>query len=201
MTHILRPQASAHSRNSLSRTFIASSRRNPRQHRQDISTYHLPSRWPERPHAAALPSDLTRATYVSPLGGSLSDSGRRWTDLANISSGKLENRAPCCPREALQDQGSLEQAHRFRPRDRQGGFWVCRPAPPPSIDTSNGQILTVFSSSLAPYERRVIELLRNSKDKRARKLAKKRLGTFGRAKAKVDELQGVIAESRRTAAH
>ncbi|CAJ0546303.1 probable 60S ribosomal protein L36 [Fusarium torulosum] len=53
-------------------------------------------------------------------------------------------------------------------------------------------------AGLAPYERRVIELLRNSKDKRARKLAKKRLGTFGRAKAKVDELQRVIAESRRT---
>jgi large subunit ribosomal protein L36e len=28
---------------------------------------------------------------------------------------------------------------------------------------------------LAPYERRCIELLRNSKDKRARKLAKKRV--------------------------
>ncbi|KAL7268521.1 ribosomal protein L36 [Rhizina undulata] len=53
-------------------------------------------------------------------------------------------------------------------------------------------------AGLAPYEKRVIELLRNSKDKRARKLAKKRLGTFGRAKRKVDELQGVIAESRRT---
>ncbi|KAI9749445.1 MAG: proteasome core particle subunit beta 3 [Chaenotheca gracillima] len=52
-------------------------------------------------------------------------------------------------------------------------------------------------SGLAPYERRVIELLRNSKDKRARKLAKKRLGTFGRAKRKVDELQGVIAEAKR----
>ncbi|KAF5023934.1 hypothetical protein F66182_4014 [Fusarium sp. NRRL 66182] len=52
-------------------------------------------------------------------------------------------------------------------------------------------------AGLAPYERRVIELLRNSKDKRARKLAKKRLGTFGRAKAKVDELQRVIAEARR----
>jgi len=50
---------------------------------------------------------------------------------------------------------------------------------------------------LAPYERRVIELLRNSKDKRARKLAKKRLSTFGRAKRKVDELTRVIAESRR----
>ncbi|KEF62782.1 60S ribosomal protein L36 [Exophiala aquamarina CBS 119918] len=53
-------------------------------------------------------------------------------------------------------------------------------------------------AGLAPYERRVIELLRNSKDKRARKLAKKRLGTFGRAKRKVDELQRVIAEARRT---
>ncbi|RYC62199.1 hypothetical protein CHU98_g3997 [Xylaria longipes] len=50
---------------------------------------------------------------------------------------------------------------------------------------------------LAPYERRVIELLRNSKDKRARKLAKKRLGSFQRGKKKVDELQRVIAESRR----
>ncbi|RMY73604.1 hypothetical protein D0863_03770 [Hortaea werneckii] len=52
-------------------------------------------------------------------------------------------------------------------------------------------------SGLAPYERRVIELLRNSKDKRARKLAKKRLGTFGRGKRKVDEMTKVIAESRR----
>ena len=32
-----------------------------------------------------------------------------------------------------------------------------------------------LSDRLAPYERRVIELLRNSKDKRARKLAKKRV--------------------------
>lgn len=48
----------------------------------------------------------------------------------------------------------------------------------------------------APYERRVIELLRNSKDKRARKLAKKRLGTHGRAQRKIEELTNVIAESR-----
>ncbi|KAL5611594.1 hypothetical protein BROUX41_000822 [Berkeleyomyces rouxiae] len=52
-------------------------------------------------------------------------------------------------------------------------------------------------AGLAPYERRVIELLRNSKDKRARKLAKRRLGTFGRAKKKVDEMTRVIAEARR----
>ena len=57
--------------------------------------------------------------------------------------------------------------------------------------------MSFLNYSLAPYERRVIELLRNSKDKRARKLAKKRLGTFGRAKAKVEDLQRVIAEARR----
>jgi len=60
-----------------------------------------------------------------------------------------------------------------------------------------GHWLTFFSNSLAPYERRVIELIRNSKDKRARKLAKKRLGTFGRAKAKVEEMSKIIAEARR----
>ncbi|POY70040.1 hypothetical protein BMF94_6977 [Rhodotorula taiwanensis] len=52
----------------------------------------------------------------------------------------------------------------------------------------------------APYERRVMELIRNSKDKKARKLTKKRLGTLRRAKRKVDELTGVIAEQRRHAA-
>ncbi|GLA56944.1 60S ribosomal protein L36 [Aspergillus tubingensis] len=54
---------------------------------------------------------------------------------------------------------------------------------------------------LAPYERRIIELLRNTQDKRARKLAKKRLGTFGRGKRKVEDMQRVIAEARRTGAH
>ncbi|KAF3761661.1 ribosomal protein L36e [Cryphonectria parasitica EP155] len=52
-------------------------------------------------------------------------------------------------------------------------------------------------AGLAPYEKRIVELIRNGKDKRSRKLAKKRLGTFGRSKAKVEELQRMIAESRR----
>lgn len=46
-----------------------------------------------------------------------------------------------------------------------------------------------------------MELLKNSKDKRARKLAKKRLGTLVRAKRKVEDMSNVIAESRRAAAH
>ncbi|OWB54365.1 hypothetical protein B5S28_g212 [[Candida] boidinii] len=52
-------------------------------------------------------------------------------------------------------------------------------------------------SGLAPYERRVIELIRNAGEKRAKKLAKKRLGTQKRAKAKVEEMNNIIAESRK----
>ncbi|CDK28340.1 unnamed protein product [Kuraishia capsulata CBS 1993] len=52
-------------------------------------------------------------------------------------------------------------------------------------------------SGLAPYERRVIELIRNAGEKRAKKLAKKRLGTHLRAKAKVEEMNKIIQESRR----
>jgi large subunit ribosomal protein L36e len=51
----------------------------------------------------------------------------------------------------------------------------------------------------APYEKRVLELLKNSKDKKARKLAKRRLGTLRRAKRKIEELNNVLVESRRVA--
>lgn len=52
-------------------------------------------------------------------------------------------------------------------------------------------------SGFAPYEKRILELLKNSKEKRAKKLAKKRLGTLTRAKRKLEELNAVIVESRR----
>lgn len=52
-------------------------------------------------------------------------------------------------------------------------------------------------TGLAPYERRVVELIRNSQEKRARKLAKKKLGSFRRAKAKCEDMTRIIAESRR----
>ncbi|ODQ83026.1 hypothetical protein BABINDRAFT_170095 [Babjeviella inositovora NRRL Y-12698] len=52
-------------------------------------------------------------------------------------------------------------------------------------------------AGLAPYERRIIELIRNAGEKRAKKLAKRRLGTHKRAKRKVEEMNKVIAETRR----
>ncbi|PWN90046.1 putative 60S ribosomal protein L36 [Acaromyces ingoldii] len=52
-------------------------------------------------------------------------------------------------------------------------------------------------AGFAPYERRAMELIRNSKDKRARKFIKRRIGTLRRAKGKMEYLTNVIAEQRR----
>ncbi|XP_076338103.1 ribosomal protein L36 [Tachypleus tridentatus] len=52
----------------------------------------------------------------------------------------------------------------------------------------------------APYEKRAMELLRVSKDKRALKFIKKRLGTHLRAKRKRDELSHVLTAQRKAAA-
>ncbi len=52
-------------------------------------------------------------------------------------------------------------------------------------------------AGFAPYERRAMELIRNSKDKRARKFIKRRVGTLRRAKGKMESLTNVIAEQRR----
>lgn len=48
----------------------------------------------------------------------------------------------------------------------------------------------------APYERRIIELLRIGKDKRALKFAKKRLGTHIRAKRKREEMGEALRNKR-----
>lgn len=52
-------------------------------------------------------------------------------------------------------------------------------------------------TGFAPYERRVLELLRISKDKRALKFLKKRVGTHLRAKKKREDLQNVIVAQRK----
>uniref|UniRef100_A0A1I7Z5G3 60S ribosomal protein L36 n=1 Tax=Steinernema glaseri TaxID=37863 RepID=A0A1I7Z5G3_9BILA len=49
----------------------------------------------------------------------------------------------------------------------------------------------------APYERRTLELLRIGKDKKALKYLKKRIGKHAAAKRKRDEMQTVIAHSRK----
>merc|ERR1712037_526020 len=54
---------------------------------------------------------------------------------------------------------------------------------------------------LAPYERRGIELLRISKDKRCLRFLKKRLGAHVRAKRKREELSDIIASQRKAAKH
>merc|ERR1711934_847463 len=51
------------------------------------------------------------------------------------------------------------------------------------------------------YERRVIELLRIGKDKRALKFIKKRLGSHTAAKRKREEMQNVIQAQKRAAKH
>ena len=52
----------------------------------------------------------------------------------------------------------------------------------------------------APYERRAMELLKVSKDKRALKFIKKRVGTHVSAKRKREELSNVLAAMRKAAA-
>merc|ERR1711865_139019 len=50
---------------------------------------------------------------------------------------------------------------------------------------------------LAPYEKRLVELLKVGRDKRALKSAKKKLGTHLRAKHKREEMQNFLRKSRK----
>uniref|UniRef100_A0A0K8TQG5 60S ribosomal protein L36 n=1 Tax=Tabanus bromius TaxID=304241 RepID=A0A0K8TQG5_TABBR len=53
----------------------------------------------------------------------------------------------------------------------------------------------------APYEKRCMELLKVSKDKRALKFLKRRLGTHIRGKRKREELSNILTQMRKTQAH
>jgi large subunit ribosomal protein L36e len=52
-------------------------------------------------------------------------------------------------------------------------------------------------AGLAPYERRIMELLKVGRDKRALKFAKKRLGTHTRGKRKREEMSRVLRDQRK----
>ena len=56
-------------------------------------------------------------------------------------------------------------------------------------------------SGVTPYEKRTMELLRISRDKRALKFLKRRLGTAKRGKRKREEMQSMIQQMRKAAAH
>jgi len=66
----------------------------------------------------------------------------------------------------------------------------------------SGLVWVVFSvvarevCGFAPYERKIQELLKNEKDKRALRFAKKRLGTLGRAKRKREEMAGFLRKKK-----
>ena len=50
---------------------------------------------------------------------------------------------------------------------------------------------------MAPYEKRIAELLRIGKDKRALKYAKNKLGTHIRAKRKREEVAEILRKTRK----
>eukprot|EP00775_Hariotina_reticulata_P011635 gene11635-11780_t len=52
-------------------------------------------------------------------------------------------------------------------------------------------------AGLAPYEKRVVELLKVGRDKRALKVAKRKLGTHGRGKKKREELAAVLRKMQK----
>jgi large subunit ribosomal protein L36e len=51
-------------------------------------------------------------------------------------------------------------------------------------------------AGFAPYEKRITELLKVGKDKRAFKVAKRKLGTHKRAKKKREEMSNVLRKMR-----
>ncbi|KAF8867976.1 ribosomal protein L36e [Mucidula mucida] len=89
----------------------------------------------------------------------------------------------------------LNKGHPTTPIDK-----VVRPSQRKGIQSTKTTFVRSVIREVAgfsAYERRVMELLRNSKDKKARKLTKKRLGTLLRSKRKLEELSNIIQESRR----
>eukprot|EP00029_Vermamoeba_vermiformis_P003468 TRINITY_DN1394_c0_g1_i1.p1 TRINITY_DN1394_c0_g1~~TRINITY_DN1394_c0_g1_i1.p1 ORF type:complete len:112 (+),score=31.09 TRINITY_DN1394_c0_g1_i1:141-476(+) len=78
---------------------------------------------------------------------------------------------------------------------------VKRAAPARARDTRKGKLgpgkvivkeVIREVTGYAPYEKRILELLRNGLDKKALRLAKRRVGTHNRAKKKREEMAHVL---------
>lgn len=78
-----------------------------------------------------------------------------------------------------------------------------RPARLKGIQTKHTKFVRDLTREVvghAPYEKRAMELLKVSKDKRALKFLKRRLGTHVRAKRKREELSNILTQMRKAQA-
>ncbi|CAN1282547.1 60S ribosomal protein L36-2 [Linum perenne] len=81
------------------------------------------------------------------------------------------------------------------------GHIVTKRELPPRPSDRKGRVHLVRNlirevAGFAPYEKRITELLKVGKDKRALKLAKRKLGTHKRAKKKREELTTALRKMR-----
>eukprot|EP01105_Mastigella_eilhardi_P022168 TRINITY_DN5442_c0_g1_i1.p1 TRINITY_DN5442_c0_g1~~TRINITY_DN5442_c0_g1_i1.p1 ORF type:complete len:183 (+),score=38.70 TRINITY_DN5442_c0_g1_i1:73-549(+) len=86
------------------------------------------------------------------------------------------------------------RGHQVTKRARKARFCVQKAHAGPQRVLVKDVIAEVSGS--APYEKRIMELLRNGLDKRALKLAKRRMGTHLRGKRKREELSTVVMKVR-----
>merc|ERR1711862_509705 len=128
--------------------------------------------------------------------GTIVDTSKDWFNL-----GKAERRTKCLPLKkwvfgmiwqlALTGFKTTKNVLKPRPSRRKGKL------------TKHAKFIRDIVREVvgfAPYEKRAIELLRISKDKRALKFCKKRLGSHVRGKRKREEMQAVIQAQRKAAA-
>ncbi|KAM8940955.1 large ribosomal subunit protein eL36-like [Lycaon pictus] len=110
------------------------------------------------------------------------------------------------PAKALRGVDGLASTRHLSPLSEGKGHKVTKNVSKPRHSRRRGRLTkhTKFVRDMirevcgfAPYERRAMELLKVSKDKRALKFIKKRVGTHIRAKRKREELSNVLAAMRK----
>eukprot|EP01115_Flamella_aegyptia_P002453 TRINITY_DN136513_c0_g1_i1.p1 TRINITY_DN136513_c0_g1~~TRINITY_DN136513_c0_g1_i1.p1 ORF type:complete len:96 (-),score=27.57 TRINITY_DN136513_c0_g1_i1:110-397(-) len=87
------------------------------------------------------------------------------------------------PTRIMKYSGVTKRAPRYRPGSRKGRIGKKRLL---------ARQIAREVCGFAPYEKRMMELLRNNLDKRALRLAKKRIGSHQRAKRKREEMANFV---------